>query len=69
MKIKGSSGKLSKTLAANAIFAGAQAALGMTQYLEQVMSMELYIVAVVLLTMIHSSAGNWIRAKTTGPLQ
>ena len=68
MKLKGSSGTISKTLIANWIFGATQAALGMLQLIQGVLTPEQYIIVAMAITGTHTAVGNWIRAHTTGPL-
>lgn len=68
MRLKGSTGKLSKTLVANWIFGATQAALGMLQLIQGVLTPEQYIIVAMAITGTHAAVGNWIRTHTTGPL-
>lgn len=68
MKVK-SHGGISKTLLANWLFGAAQAALGMMQIIQGILSPEQYVVVAMVITGIHSAAGHYIRTITTGPLE
>lgn len=69
MKLNGTTGKTSRTLIAHAVFGAAQAALGMLQILQGLMTPETYVVVVMAITGVHSAIGWWLRTKTTTPLQ